>query len=59
MLLWNKRNYSDHIDENIETTEGIDFLNDLTPIEFTWKEGGRTSIRFPLHKHKRIKTSER
>ena len=34
--------------ENIETTDlGLDFLNDLTPIEFTWKDGGvRTHLGF-------------
>ena len=34
--------------ENIETTDlGLDFVNDLTPIEFTWKDGGvRTHLGF-------------
>ena len=34
--------------ENIETTDlGLDFINDLTPIEFTWKDGGvRTHLGF-------------
>ena len=34
--------------DNIVTTDlGLDFLNDLTPIEFTWKDGGvRTHLGF-------------
>ena len=34
--------------DNVVTTDlGLDFLNDLTPIEFTWKDGGvRTHLGF-------------
>lgn len=37
-----------NLKENIETTNlGLDFINDLTPIEFTWKDGGvRTHLGF-------------